>query len=752
MDYLSRLNTNQHKACVSEATYLRIIAGAGTGKTQTLSNRIAYFILEKGIKPKEILAITFTIKAAKTMLERVSSILKSNSTIDLDSSPLITTFHGFCYRFLKKEIESLNNGLTTSFSVIDEEDQNKLFKDIFVSLNLDKNKDLCQDIIHIIRKNKSKGILPSSLSELDEVFSNISYHTLIKVYSMYQDNLIKQNLLDFDDLILYTKEILVLNNNIRIYWQKKFRMLFIDEFQDTDLVQYELVRLLLDKLSDRKTMLTVVGDPDQTIYTWRGAENQIIKDLLPRDFPSLESIVLDENYRSTKQILDAANKLISSNKDRLEKELVPFNNKQGENVKLLTLFSSNEEAKFIAVDIKNLVENKGYKYSDFALLYRSNYLSNSLEKQLLNNGIPYDVYGGMKFYERKEIKDTLAYIKLLINPKDDISFVRVLSSPSKGIGDVTISKAKDIAKEKGISLMEVFKSNEIKLSSNSQNMMNLFFDSYDKVLNEDINSFNVIDSYFKSVGLPTYIDNLDKNDKSKNDLFSSGNERKENYLELLNELKIYLEEINVDYEGNESKNTLLDFVNNVSLQSSQDLIKDDNKVVLSTCHVAKGLEFRVVYLCGLNDSIFPTSHALNDIEYKAMEEERRLCYVAFTRAKERLVISTYKFGTRPGISYSPSIFIQESGLESYNFVQSVNNGNNPFSSKYSPSNFIGATSLQGEKKKIDIYHIGDRVSHEKYGLGYVVDLDNKTIVINFDAQEGLRKFVIDAPQLKKYGD
>ena len=751
MDYLSSLNQSQYKACVSDATYLRIIAGAGTGKTQTLSNRIAYFILEKNIKPKEIVAITFTTKAAKEMLNRVNTILKKNSKKELTSSPLITTFHGFCYRFLKKEISNLNTNLNTSFSVIDDEDQNRLFKDIFSFYSLDNNKDLCQQIVSIIKHKKSEGILPDQIDSSDEVFTSVSYRTLLEVYSSYQENLIKQNLVDFDDLIIYTKNILLSENDVRLYWQQKFKMFFIDEFQDTDKVQYELVKLLLDKINS-STRLTVVGDPDQTIYTWRGADNHIIKDLLPRDFPSLESIVLDENYRSTKQILDVANKLISFNNDRLKKDLVPFDNKQGEKVKLLTLFSATEEAKYIVSEIKSLVSNKGYKYSDFALLYRSNYLSNSLEKQLVKNAIPYEVYGGMKFYERKEIKDTLAYLKILINPSDDMSFLRTLSAPSKGIGEVTLSKAKDIAREKNISLMEVFASDEIKLSSNAKKAIDSFLEIYNKTIKDNIDDYEVIDNYFTSLGLPSYIDNLDKADKNKNDLFSSGNERKENYLEFINEIKTFLEEINIDYEGNESKNTLSEFVNNISLQSSQDLIKDDNSLILSTCHVAKGLEFKVVYLCGVNEGIFPTSYSINETDPKSLEEERRLCYVAYTRARERLVISTYKLGTRPGSVYVPSRFIKESGLESYNFKRSIDNGNNPFSSVYSPSNFIGASSLLNDKKKVDLYHIGDRVSHEKYGLGYVVDLDKNVVVINFDAQEGLRKFVIDAPQLKKYGE
>ena len=749
MDYLKSLNTNQYKACTSDSTYLRIIAGAGTGKTQTLSNRIVYFILEKNIIPSQIVAITFTNKAAKAMLERVSSILKKSNS-SFSTSPLITTFHGFCLRFLKKEISNLNTGLDNNFTVIDEEDQKKVFKDVFTKYRLDRQKDLCQEIMSLIKGAKSKGMMFNDVDPSYCDTSTVSFNSFIRIYKTYQETLIRQNQVDFDDLIIYTKIILEQNNDVRLHWQKKFKMIFVDEFQDTDAVQYELIKLLLDKLSDNKTMLTVVGDPDQTIYSWRGAENRIIKDLLPRDFPDLESVVLDVNYRSTKEILDASNKLIDNNTDRLKKDLVPFNNKSGEEVKLLNLFSANEEAKYIANNIKTLVENNGYKYSDIAILYRSNYLSNTIEKQLTISSIPYDVYGGVKFYERKEIKDSLAYIKLLLNPNDDLSFIRILQAPSRGVGDVTINNAKEVSEKENISLVEVFNSGKVKLTINAKNGLNNFFEAYNQTIKKDINDFKVIKDYLEMVGLENYIQQLDYNDSKKSDFLAGDtNARRENYYELLNEIKNYLESINVDYEGNETKNSLTDFINNISIQSGQDEIEDShNKVLLSTCHVAKGLEFNVVFLVGFNDNIFPSSYALVDDAKKGLEEERRLCYVACTRAKEKLIISTYKVGNRPGVNYSPSRFIAELGLKT-NFVNSKNIGNINNSGYSSTNNFIGADSFLSKKSNYEIYHIGDRVSHEKYGLGYVVDLDKKTIVINFDALEGLRKFVIDAPQLKK---
>ena len=750
MDYLKSLNENQYKACVSTSTYLRIIAGAGTGKTQTLSNRIVYFILEKNIKPHQIVAITFTNKAARAMLDRVNSIIIKNNS-NFTTSPLITTFHGFCLRFLKKEITNLNINLDNNFTIVDDEDQKKVFKDVFVSLRLDSQKALCQEIMYLVRKAKSKGLTYDKVDDKLCRDTSVSFDTFSRVYELYQEKLIMQNQVDFDDLIIYTKFILEKNNDVRIYWQHKFKMIFVDEFQDTDTVQYELVKLFLDKLSDdNKTMLTVVGDPDQTIYSWRGAQNVIIKDLLSRDFPELETIVLDVNYRSTKQILDVSNKLINNNVDRLKKDLVPYNNKSGDEVKLLNLFSANEEAKYISNNIKTFVEKNGYKYSDIAILYRSNYLSNTLEKQLSRLSIPYDVYGGVKFYERKEVKDTLAYLKLLINPNDDLSFIRILQAPSRGVGDVTLSSAKEVAEKKKISLFEVFKNEKIKLNISAKNGINNFIDSYSKTISRDINDFKVIKDYLEMVGLDNYIQTLDLNDSKKVDFLENEfNSRRENYNELLNEISSYLDSINVDYEGNETRNSLTDFISSVTLQTSQDDIKDNNnKVLLSTCHIAKGLEFKVVFLVGLNEGVFPSSYAISSSDPNAIEEERRLCYVACTRARERLIISTYKLGSRPGLTYVPSKFISEMELES-NFVNSKNIGNLSSYSIFNKNNFIGADTSFNKKTNFEIYHIGDRVSHEKYGLGYVIDLDKKTIVINFDAQEGLRKFVLDAPQLRK---
>lgn len=750
-EYLSKLNDNQYKACTLESTYLRIIAGAGTGKTQTLSNRIVYFILEKDIKPKEIVAITFTNKAAKTMLDRVNLILRNNNA-SFSSSPLITTFHGFCLRFLKKEISNLGSRLNNNFTIIDEDDQRKVFKDIFTNLEIDKQKDLCLEIISLIKKAKSRGYLVSDVDSSFTSNSDVQFNLFLKIYNIYQDTLIKQNQVDFDDLIIYTKKILEKNNDVRLHWQKKFKMIFVDEFQDTDLVQYELIKLLLDKLSDEKTMLTVVGDPDQTIYSWRGAQNKIIKDLLPKDFPSLESVVLDINYRSTKQILDAANKLINNNTDRLKKDLVPFNDKSGEQVKVLNFFSASEEAKYISNDIKSLTKNNEYKYSDFAILYRSNYLSNTIEKQLTLSSIPYDVYGGVKFYDRKEVKDALAYIKLLVNPCDDLSFIRILQAPSRGIGQVTLSSAKKLAEEENKSLFEIFKEDKIRLSQSCKQALNNFYNSYNKVVSLDINEYRNIKHYLEEVGLESYIDTLDFNDAKKhNYLDVERNVRRQNYNELLNEIKNYVETINVDYEGNENKNTLTDFISNITLLSGQDDIDlTSSKVLLSTCHVAKGLEFKIVYLIGLNENIFPSSYSLNSFDNKLIEEERRLCYVACTRAREKLIISTYKIGNYSGLSYTPSMFIEELGLKT-NFANSKNIGNLNNSFGFNKNNFIGADITNKKKTNYDIFSIGDRISHDKYGLGYVVDINKKNIVISFDASEGLKTFVIDAPQLKKYG-
>ena len=754
MDYKSKLNTNQYEACISNANYLRIIAGAGTGKTRTLTHRIAYSILNDKIEPFRVLAITFTNKAAKEMKDRVVDLL-SNEEMHFFTQPLITTFHGFCNRFLKQEILNLEYNYNLNFSIIDEEDKKNLLKNIFGEYSLDKDKDLCLTISNYISHYKKLGLLPQDIN-FDTTSFDHNLNTYVKnVYTEYQKQLERQNLLDFDDLIIYTMKVLLFKKEICLKWQKRFSHIFVDEFQDTDPVQYDLIKLLLNTQKGEETKLTVVGDPDQTIYTWRGADSNIISKTLEKDFSTLETIILNENYRSTKEILDIANKLISHNSSHIKKDLIPFKDDLGEKVEYKFYLSDKFEASAVASEILYYKNKNNLKYSDFAILYRNNYLSRVLEKQLMQNNIPYKVYGGLKFFERKEIKDAVAYLKLLVNSNDDLSFVRTLSAPNKGIGKVTLDKANKLLKEKKSSLFDIFKLDDIKVSSPSRSALDYFYSAYDEFKKDENNiyDFEKIHNYLCSVGLEHFIQKTSIEEQIKNDIFSSDNDRFENYKELLFDLEEFLSISNVDLDGKEVKNTLIDYINNLELQSPQDEIEDKDEVMLSTCHVAKGLEFKVVFVCGLNQGIFPSSHSLNDDNYKIkIEEERRLFYVACTRAMEKLFLSSYSYTSRPNDNYDKSMFLKE--IDIIKPLSTSYNNNNYIESSFNKYNNvevnISGASFNSNIKTSDIkYHIGDNVYHDKFGKGRVIDVDNKYVVVDFDSQEGLKKLISSAPQLRK---
>ena len=766
MDIKSLLNESQYLSASSTSQYLRIVAGAGTGKTRTLTYRIAYLI-SQGILPKRILAITFTNKAAKEMLSRVEQLLDEND-FNVTSKPTMSTFHSFCYKFLKKEI-ALIPGYSTNFNIAEEEDQGQIFKDIFSRMTKGSSKEFTKSVVNKISSLKTRGIFVNQVTS-DEVSvdSIYTYTELLSVYSKYQDFLRSQNLLDFDDLLMLAVKILEENEHVRKIWQDKYDVILVDEFQDTNDLQYNLVRYLLGK----DTKLTVVGDPDQTIYTWRGARGEIIKDVLKKDFPTLETIVLDKNYRSTQSILNAANSLIKNNSNRLEKDLISASEQVGDKVEYTNYPNEENEAYSIANKIYNLTSKQNIPFNQIAVIYRSNYLSNSLEKMLTRFKVPYEIYGGMKFYERAEIKDALAYLRLVINP-DDLSFRRMLKAPTKSIGDVALNKAIDIKNmvpEEDALLFTIFRKyrDEMHLMSKSKLALDDFYNAYDKMLqvyqtyhdNEEL--ITAINNYFIDTGFMEYVHKEDKKLEEKLSYTAASSISKTaNVEEFLNSITTYLEQDVLDEDGNVKSPTLEDFLIEVALQSDQDTMKDSPKVSLMTGHVSKGLEFPYVFITGLNQGIFPTNHALKSLHRSAIEEERRLLYVCVTRAQTKLFLSSFSgFNSRSKEPNIPSMFIRELQLikkdapkNNYEaFVGSLRPRASLFSNMSGNAQAIlsSVSNPQARNQSKDTYQIGDKVIHTSFGIGVVKEVlpDNK-IIVQFKEEIGEKKLMVGFKAFRK---
>ena len=756
MDLQKELNTNQYLAAKSDAQYLRIIAGAGTGKTRTLTYRLAYHILN-GMEPRRMLAITFTNKAAKEMLSRVKSLLEKEE-FQGNGFPLICTFHGFCYRFLRKEITNIS-GFNASFQIAGEEETNAIYKEIFSHMTKGESKDFVGEIVDKISKLKTEGKFPNEVTQSDIPLDALyTYDELIGVYRGYQHKLAIQNLLDFDDLLMLTTYIMENNEEIRRYWQSKYDMFLVDEFQDTNFLQYNLVRLFMSK----KAKLAVVGDPDQTIYTWRGAKNEIIKTRLEQDFPTLETIILDENYRSTQAILNCANELISHNGNRMEKKLIAASGEKGSPVEYYSSRDGEEEAYHIATKIRQLYQtNVGY--GDIAIIYRSNYLSNSIEKKLTAFKIPYEIYGGMKFYERAEIKDAISYLRLLVNP-DDYSFKRILKAPTKGIGEVVLGKAEQLRERLGeeIPLMNVFREHqdEIGLTRKSKMALEIFFRAYDACLAvkdtyRDVEQLgSAIQHYFNETGFLEYVHKEDSKTQQKLSYTASSSISKvDNVNELLRSIVDFFNKDVVKEDGTTEAPSLEEFLIDVALQSDQDAMEDQPKVSLMTGHVSKGLEFPYVFLTGLNQMIFPTSHACTSRNIKAsIEEERRLMYVCMTRAKKKLYLSSFGGKNfRTGTPYEPSMFIKEINIAKPH-PQTMQN---PYQNSYynahagehrpsvnQPGLSFDALSIVNQQMKAlqqsqrtqkeENYAVGDRIAHTSFGVGTVVAINGEKLTVKFN--------------------
>ena len=731
MDYRTLLNEQQYKAVSTDSQYVRVVAGAGSGKTRTLTYRISYLIGEKGFRPSSILAITFTNKAASEMKQRAISLVPQAKT-----TLSISTFHSFCARFLRQEIDLL--GFSNDFQIIDDEDQLQMIKDIAVANGFKKKDPIVKYALNFISHQKCIGNYPEDVSLNSHCLDEDK--TSLKFYSIYEDQKDLMGKLDFDDLLLKTIQVLSSSRTTREKWRNKYSNILIDEFQDTNDIQFKLVKLLMGE----HTNLYVVGDPDQTIYTWRGANQNIILQF-ESTFRNAETIILNENYRSTQNILNAANKLISFNKKRVPKDLFTSNIK-GDKVEFVSSISREAEARNVAhkIEIYSRLD-PNFSYKDVAILYRAAYLTLPIEKEFMQRRLPYVIYGGIKFFQRKEIKDILAYFNLIYNKKDDLSFKRIINVPKRDIGEKTISVLEAEKQQAGLSFFEYIeriKEFDTELRTKNilalTNLINAIKDVKNK-LNDNLEAYpSVLQKFIEDIGYYDYL----KNDED-------GEDRIDNVQTLFDDILTYVK--------NNPDSTFQSYLENAMLQTSQDEIKDGDFISLMTVHVAKGLEFKYVFVIGLNQGVFPSDRTTIESGEDGLEEERRLCYVAFTRAKQKLHVSCNRsYSYVLGCEGIQSQFVKESGISTQErpYVNSNQSIFNNFSSTIKPASKQTtkqeAVTKSQQTNGITDWKVGDLVNHEKFGKGVVIEVVDQTIVkINFD-KEGIKSILSSHRMLTRY--
>lgn len=628
-----KLNDKQIEAIEHVNGALLILAGAGSGKTRVLTERIANLISKEHIAPYNILAVTFTNKAAKEMKERISKRIGEEYSKNI----WLGTFHSICSRILRKDIHLI--GRTSNFVIYDNSDQTKIITEAIKKLNLDEKSFQANKILSSISKAKSNG-----LSADDYLRKHLTYaeQKIGEIYLIYDETLRKNNALDFDDMLFYVVKILKENPETLHYYQKKFRYIMVDEYQDTNLIQYELIRLLGDMYQN----ICVVGDVDQSIYSFRNADFRIILNF-QKDYQNTKVIKLEKNYRSTQKILTVSNEVIEENKERFPK-ILSTDNEKGENICIYELNNEEEEVIFVMGQIENLVENKGYNYSDFTILYRTNSQSRILEEYFVRNNIPHQVLGGFRFFERKEIKDLLSYLKVIFNPNDAINLTRIINIPKRGIGSTTIEKLNKTAQDFNMSLWDILNfQNFENISPNTQKSIRTFVELMNNLIYEsqNVSVSRLIKTIIEETG---YLEELQKDDAKSEDEKS----RVDNVYQLINSA--------INFETDSDDVSLEAYLNYISLISDVDSMEGEssNKVKLMTIHTSKGLEFPVVFITGVAEGLFPHFNSQKNNE---VEEERRLMYVAMTRAKKLLYLTFAKERMQYGSyqNYTASRFISE---------------------------------------------------------------------------------------------
>lgn len=632
-DAVSRLNPPQRQAVETTEGPLLIMAGAGSGKTRVLTHRIAWLIANRKAPPWAILAITFTNKAAREMQERVSKLVGPEGR-DI----WVSTFHSMCVRILRKDIERI--GFTSNFSILDSTDQLSVIRNCMKELNIDTKKFEPKAVQAIISASKNELITPAQYEQkVGDYFEGL----VAKVYKMYQRRLRSNNSLDFDDLIMKTIELFKEVPEVLDFYQKKFKYIHVDEYQDTNRAQYMLCRML----ADSHHRICVVGDSDQSIYRWRGADITNILNF-EEDYPEAKTILLEQNYRSTANILNAANGVIALNSGRKPKKLWT-DSEEGAKIKVYRADSEHDEGYFVTGEISKNVK-QGQAYQNHAILYRTNAQSRVIEEILIKSDIPYQIVGGIKFYDRKEIKDLLAYLRLLSNPDDDISLTRIINVPKRGLGDTTVGKLAAAAGERGVSIFRVLQTvDDLGFAGRTRNMLVEFYDMIE-ALHRMVEFLSVTELTEKILEMSQYRLEL----QNENTLESRS--RLENIDEFLS--------VTMEFEKNNEDKSLVSFLTDLALIADIDSVNDDEEdrsdaVVLMTMHSAKGLEFPTVFIVGMEEGVFPHSRAFQDND--ELEEERRLAYVGITRAEKQLFLSCARMRTLFGrtTANQPSRFIEE---------------------------------------------------------------------------------------------
>lgn len=711
-NFTSGLNEEQIRAVQSTEGPLLILAGAGSGKTKTLTHRIAHILTQRLAYPNQILAVTFTNKAALEMRERVAELLSQNAN-NRSFMPYLGTFHGICVKLLRQDGEAV--GIANNFVIYDESDRQTLIKQLLQKERIDEKQNPARTVASLISNAKNELVSPAELAGLA---SGPVQKTAAKIYPLYEQELRKAGALDFDDLIGKTVEMLEYHDEVRQKWQTNFKYILIDEYQDTNAAQYKLVKLLVN--ANRN--LCVVGDDWQSIYSWRGADYRNILNF-ERDYRDVTIVKLEQNYRSTESILEAAHKIISKNNQRSDKKLWTSIG-SGSPVQVMQAANERNEAELIIQRIRMQVDIRARKFHDFAILYRTNAQSRAIEEQFVRFGIPYRIFGGVRFYDRKEIKDIIAYLRLIYQPEDRASFERIINVPARSLGATSISRFTSWREINGFGLYEALERvNEcIGLQPKAVNAFTSFKNLLEdfRVQSEILAVADLIDGIIRRINYFDYI----------SDGTVQGESRIENVRELLSVAKGYAD---LGVSG---------FLEEVSLVSDVDNSDGDGDAVsLMTLHSAKGLEYPVVFMIGMEEGVFPHSRAAFD--QSDMEEERRLAYVGMTRAKEELFLT---YATSRAIfgnvqNNPPSQFLTDIDAKVGSISDSLIN--------VMPSRSNNDTS--NEQKYVPELAEGDGVRHSVFGVGTVMEVDGDVVAIYFK-QKGVKKLNVLFAPLEKISE
>ncbi len=737
MNYdINLLNEEQLAPLKTTEGAILVTAGAGSGKTRLLTHRVAYLIDQMGVRPYQILAITFTNKAAGEMASRISQMVAGADKV------WISTFHSMCAKILRMEISHLPP-FTKDFSIYSESDSDKALKEVLAEKGISDEKIKKSVSFHLSDwKNGAQSLKEYIATHEDEFDMN----KIGMLMGAYQEKLKKNNALDFDDLISKTVELFLTCPEVLSYYANRFHYIHVDEFQDTNTIQYKLIKLLASVHGN----VFVVGDEDQCIYSWRGANFQNIFNF-KKDFENVQVFKLEHNYRSSPEIITVANNVIKNNTSRLNKNM--WTTKEGgEKPILFNAYDERDEALFVAKNIQKLI-NEGYNYEDIAVLMRINALSRSFEEAFLSYNIPHRIYGGFKFYERQEIKNLISYLRLFVNPRDDVSFARIINFPKRGIGDGTLAKLAEIDNSK--SLLENCVSKELEGFSALHKKFYPFIEGYRRVIEYHSRSLSdFVEEVIKAFGIRGAYNPKDEEDMNR----------------LLN-IEQFVSSVK-EYEALNPEASLNDYLENITLSTEYDEIGQGGAVTIATVHAVKGLEFKVVFVIGLEEGIFPISRAFNS--NGELEEERRLMYVALTRAEERLILShaSKRYIYRESQYQTPSRFCRELGIlafsevkkaevsPKYNSFESrgLGAGQNSFGREkvdnagikfFNHSDFMKKEKKEQQPlKDVSIYRVGQTVIHPRYGEGQIIDISDDGLVGDIIFEVGKKSLMLELAPLQ----